>query len=109
MTAHSAYAQYVPGFPASDKSLYAYFQTSTSDPEVRVEAFLCALFDVLDTTIQSEYDDPTVPLAAWFRHRMTAGQTFLSHNEKRVTFYSQVVAKAHVRSTVSFSAILWLR
>ncbi|KZV72595.1 hypothetical protein PENSPDRAFT_649536, partial [Peniophora sp. CONT] len=82
------------GFPASDKALYAYFQTSTSDPEVRVEAFLCALFDVLDTTIQSEYDDPSVPLAAWFRHRMTAGQTFLSQNEKRISFYNQVVEKA---------------
>ncbi|KZV65247.1 hypothetical protein PENSPDRAFT_614293 [Peniophora sp. CONT] len=88
----------VGGFPASDERLYQFFTTKNKSPTeaaIRMNAFICALFEELKCEIRDGYVDGSgVSLAAWLHELMTEDQSFSTQGSKRVTFYNRVVDRA---------------
>ncbi|THH21442.1 hypothetical protein EUX98_g8375, partial [Antrodiella citrinella] len=99
------------GFPPSDDEVYHFFEPkllrgmSPDVLRVHVTAFILALFEeckkAIATVMEDERlrdNDPREWLrnkgAAWFRDKMTEGQTIASQGEYRVNFYKSVVARA---------------
>ncbi|KAE9389923.1 hypothetical protein BT96DRAFT_1024834 [Gymnopus androsaceus JB14] len=89
----------VKGFPASDKQVYSFFETSIYAIRLRMNAFMFALFKKCDEVIKEATASRSKTWlrtegAAWFRERMTEGQTMRSQGAYRVKFYDDVVDHA---------------
>ncbi|KZV73389.1 hypothetical protein PENSPDRAFT_602890 [Peniophora sp. CONT] len=85
------------GFPASDRGLHTFFKDVLTAPnkQILVEAFLCAVFEGLESLIRTKYDSPEHgSLAAWYRSYMAEKQTFDSQGPNRVAFFDTVVKRS---------------
>lgn len=90
----------ISGFPASDVQVYSFLNAYAIDRdllEARIYVFMFALFKKCDDVIKNAQADPQwdrAQGAAWFREKMTKGQTLVSQGPYRVEFYNDVVKNA---------------